>query len=221
MKKYSKLIAAVCAFIILIAGSSFVYKELINQYGYGTKLNTESNEEEQKITVTPDEGSVEEGKETEEAVSDHHEEAAAENGTEDKSAPDFKVVDAEDEEITLSSFAGKPVVLNFWASWCPPCKSEMPDFQKAYEQYGTDIAFVMLNLTDGVRETKEKAQSYIAEQGFTFPTYYDVEQNAANTYFITSIPTTYFIDENGDVIASAKGMLDAETLEKGISMITK
>ena len=155
------------------------------------------------------------------AVSDNNEEADKENGTEDKSAPDFKVVDADNEEITLSSFAGKPVVLNFWASWCPPCKSEMPDFQKAYEQYGTDIAFVMLNLTDGVRETKEKAQSYIAKQGFTFPTYYDVEQIAANTYFITSIPTTYFIDENGDVIASAKGMLDAETLEKGISMISK
>lgn len=214
MKKYGKMIAAVCAFIILIAGSSLVYKELTNKYGYGTKLNTETNEEEPKDEAVK-------YNDEEAAVSDNNEEADKENGTEDKSAPDFKVVDAEDAEITLSSFAGKPVVLNFWASWCPPCKSEMPDFQKAYEQYGTDIAFVMLNLTDGVRETKEKAQSYIAEQGFTFPTYYDVEQNAANTYFITSIPTTYFIDENGDVIASAKGMLDAETLEKGISMISK
>lgn len=205
MKKYGKLIVAVCALIVLIAGSGFIYKELVNKYDYGTKLDTTA--EEEKVAVTESE---------QEPATDNVNE---ENETEDKSAPDFKVINAEDEEITLSSFAGKPVILNFWASWCPPCKSEMPDFENAYQNYGTDVAFVMVNLTDGVRETKEKAQEYVQEQGFTFPIYFDTEQNAANTYAVMSIPTTYFIDKNGDIIASAKGMLDADTLEEGISMI--
>ena len=134
-------------------------------------------------------------------------------------APDFTVQDAEGNMVSLSDFQGKPVVLNFWASWCGPCKSEMPDFAEAYEELGDDIHFLMVNLTDGSRETLEAAQDYISQQGYTFPTYYDTELSAAIAYGVMSIPTTYFIDAEGYAIAQAMGAINSETLQTGIDMI--
>lgn len=72
-----------------------------------------------------------------------------------KTAPDFIMTDADGNEVSLSDFIGKPIVLNFWATWCSPCKSELPTFDAAYATYGEDVQFIMLNLTDGYRETVE------------------------------------------------------------------
>lgn len=135
------------------------------------------------------------------------------------SAPDFTVLNREGEEVSLSSLTGKPIILNFWASWCSPCKREFPDFQAAYEKYGSSIEFVMVNLTDGIRETREKADDFIEEMGYTMPVYYDTMQDAAGIYAVYSIPTTYFIDMEGNIVAGAEGMLSARNLEKGIAMI--
>jgi thiol-disulfide isomerase/thioredoxin len=121
--------------------------------------------------------------------------------------------------VKLSDFIGKPVVLNFWASWCPPCKGEMPEFDAVYKEVGEDVAFLMVDLVDGQRETKEKGAEYIKEQGFTFPVYFDVNQDAAATYGIMSIPTTIFIHKDGNVITGVQGAIDAETLRKGIELI--
>ena len=136
-------------------------------------------------------------------------------------APDFAVVDATGNEVTLSSLFGKPIVLNFWASWCPPCKSEMPDFNEVYKELGDEVTFVMVDMTDGMRETQEQASAFIEEQGFSFPVYYDINQEAANSYRVYSLPTTYFIDKNGTVVTGAQGAINKELLEKGISMIVE
>ncbi|MBQ8188903.1 MAG: redoxin domain-containing protein [Lachnospiraceae bacterium] len=134
-------------------------------------------------------------------------------------APDFQIEDADGNMISLSSLQGKPVILNFWASWCPPCKSEMPDFQAAYDAYGEDIQFVMVNLTDGNRETKETASAFIQESGFTFPVYYDVNMEAAYAYNVSSVPLTLLIGSDGTVVAHHVGMLDATGLQQGIDRL--
>ena len=136
-------------------------------------------------------------------------------------APDFTVYDLEGNPVHLSDFFGKPIILNFWASWCGPCKMEMPDFNTAYAAYKENIEFLMINMTDGSRETIEKASSFIAENEYSFPVYYDTDYNAAITYSATSLPTTYFIDANGNLTAHAKGAIDADTLQRGIDMIYK
>ena len=136
-------------------------------------------------------------------------------------APDFTVYDAEGNAVHLSDFAGKRVIVNFWASWCGPCKSEMPDFNEKYLEIGEEIQFMMVNLTDGSRETVETASAFVSEQGYVFPFYYDTDLNGADTYGVYSIPCTYFINEEGYCVAQATGAIDMETLEKGISYFDK
>ena len=105
-------------------------------------------------------------------------------------APDFVVYAADGTAVRLSDFRGKPVVINFWASWCPPCRSEMPHFDAVYNEVKTDVMFMMVALVDGQRETQADSQRYIDSEGFTFPVFFDNDRSAALAYGITSIPTT-------------------------------
>lgn len=134
-------------------------------------------------------------------------------------APDFTVFDAEGNKVKLSDFKGKPIVLNFWASWCPPCKVEMPYFNETYAEVKDSIVFVMVDMVDGQRETKEKGQRYIADQGYSFPVYFDLEQDAAYNYGISSIPTTFFIDAEGNIVTAYQGAISKGKLKAAIDLI--
>ena len=135
-------------------------------------------------------------------------------------APDFTVYDREGNPHKLSDFFGKPIVLNFWASWCSPCKMEMPDFNEKHLEIGEEVQFLMINLTDGYRETVEVAAKFIESQGYRFPVFFDTAYEASNTYGVSSIPTTYFLNAEGKLIAKATGAIDAATLQRGIDMVS-
>ena len=139
----------------------------------------------------------------------------------DPPAPDFYFTDYDGNRLQLSQFEGKPVILNFWASWCGPCKSEMPDLEEAFKTYGDDIHFIILNMTDGSRETVQSARNYIDSQGYTFPVYYDTNQNGAISYGVSGIPVTFFIDAEGYVVGMYSGAMTANILQQGIDLITK
>lgn len=144
------------------------------------------------------------------------EEAASES---EFAAPDFEVLDEEGNKVKLSDYKGKPVVLNFWATWCHYCKVEMPDFDRAYANY-PDVQFMMVNATDGVQETLETAKEYIEKEGYSFDVFYDVNMDAVSSYYVTGFPSTFFIDKNGNLIARGSGALDYESLVRGIEMIS-
>lgn len=133
-------------------------------------------------------------------------------------APDFTVLDYDGNKVKLSDYKGKPIVLNFWATWCYYCTLEMSDFNEAYEKY-PEIQFLMVNATDGIRETTSSAKDYIDKESYQFDVLFDTDLEAVNAYYVTGLPRTFFIDKDGNLVTYANGMLDMETLEKGIEMI--
>ena len=134
-------------------------------------------------------------------------------------APDFTFYHLDGSEAKLSDYFGKPMVLNFWSSNCGPCRSEMPDFQRAYEELGDAVNFVMVNVTDGYWDTVDSASSYVAEEGFTFPVFYDTDNHAAYTYGITGLPTTFFLSAEGNLVAGRSGAMSYDILMGGIDFI--
>ena len=132
-------------------------------------------------------------------------------------APNFTVVDKDGKEVSLRDFIGEPVVINFWASWCPPCKAEMPDFEEAYRAYGDRVHFLMIDVM--WNETVNSANSFIASQGYTFPIYFDVYEQGGNAYYVDSIPRTIFIDEKGEMQAYERGMISKEALYSAINAL--
>ena len=135
-------------------------------------------------------------------------------------APDFTVYDGQGNPVKLSDFTGKPVVLNFWASWCGPCQSEMPDFQETFAELGEQVQFLMVNATGG-RETLESGKAFIENAGYTFPVFYDTQEDASRSYGVSALPTTFFIDAQGNIVTWARGAINKQLLLKGIGMITQ
>lgn len=134
--------------------------------------------------------------------------------TELDEAKDFSIETEDGTKVKLSDFKEKPIIINFWASWCAPCKMEMTDFNKIYKEEKENIQFMMINVT--VDDTKKNAQEYIRSNQFSFPVYYDIDGIAAYTYSITGYPTTYFINSNFEIMKRYNGMISEDLLRKYI-----
>lgn len=131
-------------------------------------------------------------------------------------AEDFVAYDIDGNEVKLSDCYGKPIVLNFWSTWCNHCKIELPLFEKAYKE-NPDITFIMINITaaDDVKLVNE----LLEKNGYTFTVWLDADADATEKYSVSSIPATYFIDKNGNIVNHTVGEMDEATLEKRLEMI--
>ena len=187
--------------LVVLAGAMFAYRYLSDR-------------------VAPDTGGsllgqvTDTGSETPDTVKSGIEAAdtADADAAETFAAMDFTVYDADGNQVSLSDFFGKPILINFWATWCPPCKSELPDFDRVYADYGEDVVFMMVNMTDGSRDTVESASAFVADNGYSFPVYYDCDLNAAYTYGASSIPMTVLIDADANIVGAQIGILTEEQL---------
>ena len=190
MKNKKNVLILILVLVLILGGAGFLYTKLSNNVA--PSLPTEQNNP-QENTDAPE--------------------------SEPAPAPDFTVTDSEGKEVSLSDFQGKPVIVNFWASWCGPCRSEMPEFDTAYQKYQDDIHFLMVNATDGGRETLDSAKQFIADEGYTFPVYFDESGEASATYGVTGLPATFFIGAQGEAVARASGAISGDILQQGIDMI--
>ena len=194
--KNKKLILSIIGFVGFLAISYFGYNFLISRDNEKNITNkTEVNNNENSNEVKKQEKTL---------------------------AKDFVVYDENLKAVKLSDYKGKPVVVNFWASWCPPCKSEMPSFNEISSKYkANEVAILMVNLTDGQRETMSIAKKFIKDNNYTMKVLFDNESNAAINYDIISIPRTVFIDKDGYIVEDHSGPMTKEELESQINLLLK
>lgn len=190
--------------IVLLIGGSY--------YAYNLLTENRDQEENMQQQVPP---------ETESETDDKTVDSADNSDNSPKiSARDFTVYDINNNEVHLSDFSDQPVVINFWASWCPPCRAEMDYFQEAYDYYSEKgVKFFMINSTDGSRETVETATAYFAENSYNMDIYFDMDFDAARNYDARSLPSTFFIDSKGNIANYHIGTTDKDTLFENIDNI--
>lgn len=137
-------------------------------------------------------------------------------------AYDFTLEDQYGNTRSLSDYRGKIVFLNFWATWCPPCKAELPDIQELYEEYSekTDSDIVFLTITfPGLGNEKKISgiEKFMDQQGYTFPVLFDTEYNTQEQYYINAFPTTFLIDPDGNILGYVPGAMNKEMMEDVIN----
>lgn len=135
--------------------------------------------------------------------------------------PNFTLTNEKGESVSLSDYSDKVVILNFWASWCPPCKAEMPEFNEMNAELkgSKDVVLLTINMTDGQRETKEKALKYLKDNNYNLNVLFDVDGIAAGIFGIESIPTTAIIDKEGYLHAYTMGVTTKNAVLKSVNEV--
>ena len=196
MKEYIKIIIYILIFVILIFACTKLYENLSNDYNQDIILEN---------SVSTENGNLEKNNIEEEKIVEK--------------AKDFSVTNQDGQIVKLSDYFGSPIVVNFWATWCSPCKSELPAFEELSKEYDGKVKFMMGNLTDGYQETVELVKEFVNANNYTFPVFFDTEYSASSAYQTNYIPETIFIDKDGNMVNKHIGAMNKETLKKYIDTL--
>ena len=139
---------------------------------------------------------------------------------ENRDLPELTLYDIDEVPTKLDSLKGKPVILHFWASWDSVSTKELPVFQEAWEQLSEDAHILMVNVTDGHKETVITAKRFLDEQEYTFKGYFDTSMTLTGAFGVLQLPSTFFLDSDGNLVAGITGILDAEILRQGLAMVS-
>lgn len=152
------------------------------------------------------------------SASDFEEKKALEVSNSNLQAADFNLSNFNGENYSLEVLQEKPLIINFWASWCGPCNNEAPLLVDLYEQYGENIEFYGINTTDGELKIKD-AKGFMEKFNINFPVLLDTEGSVSKEYGVIALPTTYFIDQNGVIVDKILGEASKEELEMKIKKL--
>lgn len=133
-------------------------------------------------------------------------------------APDFELLNLNGEPVKLSDFTDKKVILNYWATWCPPCRAEMPHMEKFYKDNEKDVVVLAVNLTN-TEQNRDNVSDFVKDFGLTFPIVMDEEGDVSSTYQVIAYPTSYIIDSQGIIQEVFQGAINYDIMEKAISKI--
>lgn len=185
-------IIIIASLILLFAAGAFV----LNNYNKNlekSKIEQAKKQEDKKQTEDKKQEDKKEEEKKEEAVM----------------APNFTLEDLKGNKVSLEDFKGKKIILNFWATWCPPCRGEMPDIEKYYQKSkDSDVVILAVN----IGEEKDKVDSFIKKNNYNFKILLDLSTEVASIYSVNAIPTTYFINEKGEIINMKKGAMTIEDM---------
>lgn len=138
---------------------------------------------------------------------------AKEGITKGSKAPDFELMTLDGEKMSLSDLNGKKVIVNFWATWCPPCRAEMPDMQKIQDDYQEEVVIAAVNLTSSEKSVNT-VRKFIKELDLSFPVLLDEKGKINKKYEVMSYPTSYIVDENGLIESKFPGAMSYERMEE-------
>ena len=114
---------------------------------------------------------------------------------------------------------GRPLVVNFWATWCPYCIQEMPDYQQLFNEYGEKVAFAFVDCADGRRETVEMGAAWLADGGYALPAYYDTQGTAQTSFGVASLPTTVIASASGEALSISPGAISPELMRSALDSL--
>ncbi|MBV1816505.1 redoxin domain-containing protein [Anaerosalibacter bizertensis] len=213
VKRNMKTIQKIGGAILIITGLVMALGGTDKIAGYFKKSEENPTQYSQEVT-------------DEDTEEDINKEEPSEESTENEEnkipAIDFTLVDQYGETHTLSDYKGKVVFLNFWATWCPPCRMEMPDIEEVYKERGKNAEDVIIlgvagpNL--GREGSKEEIIEFLKEEGYTYPVVFDETGDIMATYSIQSLPTTFIIDRDGNIVDYVLGAMSKETMENIIDV---
>ncbi len=126
-------------------------------------------------------------------------------------APKFSLTGLDGKVYSMEALQGKPVVINFWASWCGPCRLEAPELVRLYEKYGSKVEIYAVNVT--INDQIENAKAFAEQYGFTFPVLLDKEGEVSGKYGINPIPATFYVNREGVIVDKVIGLVDGQTME--------
>lgn len=193
-----KKIAIILGLLLLIGGSTYTV------YNYNKSQVSNPNN-----TITNENSS------SEKKLNDNFKSDTALRISKTK-AMDFKLKDLNGKEVSLSDYKGKKVFLNFWATWCPPCKAEMPEMETLYQETkDSDLVILAVNLD----EDKDTVQKFISSNKYNFPVLLDTDNIVASKYGVVSIPTSFFIDKEGNIADKHIGAMTIKDMKNYINSI--
>lgn len=217
-------------YTIKVGGVILILMGIMTFTGWMNGVSSYLNSITTKQSVTKEDTIIENDTKTEEdADTKEANQSPSKESEETKiKAFDFTLMDQYGIEHTLSDYKGKVVFLNFWATWCPPCREEMPHIEELYQEYNLnqdDVIFLGVanpkseeypNSQDG---TKEEITTFLEENGYTFPTVFDESGKLLEAYYISAFPTTFMIDQDGNVAGYVPGMMTKEMMKSVISQV--
>lgn len=134
-------------------------------------------------------------------------------------APVFTLKTLDGRSIKLSDFRGQKVLLNFWATWCPPCKAEVPEFERFYQEHHKENIEILAVDIFAQEKGKEVVENFIKDYSMTYPVVLDESGSVANTYRVSAIPTTYVIDTKGIITHKVTGAMSYQALQDALAKI--
>ncbi len=221
-KKSRTLLISVISFVVLIVVASVAYnalRENAPSVAFTPQVAVIPQETPQAEPVQEPSPQLPSDETPEPQPSEPAAEAESEAESEEPKMPNLPFFTLDGKEMLFEEIRqGKPVVINYFASWCPPCKEELPHFQKAYESYGDRIQFIFLNAMDGQRETKATLEKFVEQTKFTGPIFTD-EGLFSYVFQTSSLPTTVFINADGTLANGYLGYVSEPVLIENLEAL--